>query len=130
MRSTSSMSARAETSHPVATLVGLGAILLLAIVAGVALGAVPISPRDVVAAVGLPGRNDIEFPWDAAAWKVCTIIFNLSTGYTSWDRAIGLIETKKINIGRIITHVEPLRSWERAFDAIESKRGLKVLLIP
>jgi threonine dehydrogenase-like Zn-dependent dehydrogenase len=83
-----------------------------------------------IAAVGLPGRNDIAFPWDAAAWKVCTIIFNLSTGYTSWDRAIGLISAKKMNIARIITHVEPLQSWERAFEAIESKRGLKALLIP
>jgi threonine dehydrogenase-like Zn-dependent dehydrogenase len=83
-----------------------------------------------IAAVGLPGRNDIAFPWEAAAWKVCTIIFNLSTGYTSWDRAIGLISAKKMNIARIITHVEPLQSWERAFEAIESKRGLKALLIP
>jgi len=83
-----------------------------------------------IAAVGLPGGGDIPFPWNAAAWKVCTIIFNLSTGYTCWDRAIGLIAARKINVARIITHVEPLQSWERAFEAIESKRGLKALLIP
>jgi len=83
-----------------------------------------------IAAVGLPGGGDIPFPWNAAAWKVCTIIFNLSTGFTSWDRAIGLIAAKKMNVARIITHVEPLQSWERAFEAIESKRGLKALLIP
>jgi len=83
-----------------------------------------------IAAVGLPGRNDISFPWDAAAWKVCTVIFNLSTGYTSWDRAIGLIAAKRIDIGKIITHVEPLESWERTFEAVESKRALKALLIP
>jgi L-iditol 2-dehydrogenase len=83
-----------------------------------------------IAAVGLTGKDDIPFPWSAAAWKVCTIIFNLSTGYTSWDRAIGLIAAKKINIARLITHVEPLQSWERAFESVESKRGLKALLIP
>ena len=83
-----------------------------------------------IAAVGLPGGNDIPFPWNAAAWKVCTIIFNLSTGFTSWDRAIGLIETKKIDVARIITHVEPLQSWERAFEAVENKQALKALLIP
>jgi L-iditol 2-dehydrogenase len=83
-----------------------------------------------IAAVGLPGGDDIPFPWNAAAWKVCTIIFNLSTGYTSWDRSIGLISAKKITVSKIITHVEPLQSWERAFEAIENKRGLKALLIP
>jgi iron complex transport system permease protein len=40
-----------DSSHRVLTLVGLGVALLLAIVAGVAFGAVPVAPRDVVGAV-------------------------------------------------------------------------------
>jgi len=35
-----------------------------------------------------------------------------------------------MNVAKIITHIEPLQSWERAFEAVESKRGLKALLIP
>lgn len=83
-----------------------------------------------ISAIGLPGRNDIPFPWNDAAWKACTVIFNLSTSYTSWDRAIGLIAAKRMSVSKIITHVEPLQSWERAFEAVESKQALKVLLIP
>jgi len=83
-----------------------------------------------ISAIGLTGQDEIAFPWDAANWKVCTIIFNLSTAYTCWDRAIGLIASKKMDVGKIISHVEPLEAWERVFEDVENMRALKALLIP
>ncbi|MFB0545942.1 MAG: zinc-binding dehydrogenase [Anaerolineae bacterium] len=83
-----------------------------------------------ITAIGLTGQDEIAFPWDAAAWKVCTIIFNLSTGYTCWDRTIGLIASNKLDVARIISHVEPLEAWERVFEEVENMRALKALLIP
>jgi L-iditol 2-dehydrogenase len=83
-----------------------------------------------ITAIGLTGKDEIAFPWDAAAWKVCTITFNLSTYYTSWDRAIGLIASKKLDVAKIISHVEPLTEWKRTFEEVESGRALKAILIP
>lgn len=83
-----------------------------------------------ITAIGLSGRETVPFPWDAAAWKVCTIIFNLSTGFTSWERAIGLIASKRIDAARLITHVAPLKEWERVFDEVENMQAVKALLIP
>lgn len=83
-----------------------------------------------ITVIGLTGRDEIPFPWDAAVNKVCTIIFNMSTGYTCWDRTIGLIASKKMDVQKIISHVEPLDNWERVFEEVESKRALKALLIP
>lgn len=80
--------------------------------------------------IGLTGRESVSFPWDAASWKVCSIIFNLSTGYTCWDRAIGLVASKKIDVSKIISHREPLANWEAVFDDLENACGLKALLIP
>lgn len=80
--------------------------------------------------IGLTGKDLIHFPWDAASWKVCTILFNLSTAYTCWDRTIGLIADGKIDAKKIITHVLPLKEWERAFELVETMQGLKVLLVP
>ncbi len=80
--------------------------------------------------IGLTGKPEISFPWDAASWKVCTISFNLSTGYTCWDRTIGMMASKKIDGSKIITQVEPLQNWEIAFENAENARGLKALLIP
>ena len=66
-----------------------------------------------ITAIGMSGRDTVPFPWDAAVWKVCTVIFNLSTSFTSWERAIGLIASKRIDAARLITHVAPLEDWER-----------------
>jgi L-iditol 2-dehydrogenase len=83
-----------------------------------------------IAVIGMTGREQISFPWDAAIWKMCTIIFNLSTGYTSWEKAIGLISSKKIDVARLITHRVKLVEWQAAVTAAEQGEALKALLIP
>ncbi len=83
-----------------------------------------------ITAIGMTGGKDVNFPWDMAMWKACKIIFNLSTGYTSWEKTIGLIGTKKIDVSKIISHVEPLQEWETVFEEVERMEAVKALLIP
>ncbi len=83
-----------------------------------------------ICAIGLTGKENIAFPWDKAAFKVCDIIFNLSTSYSCWDRTINLIATGQVPAGEVISHRLPLAEWETAFAEIEAQRELKVLLIP
>jgi L-iditol 2-dehydrogenase len=83
-----------------------------------------------ITVIGMTGRELISFPWDAAIWKMCTIAFNLSTGYTSWEKAIGLIASKKIDVTRLITHKVSLADWQIAITAAEKGEALKAILIP
>lgn len=89
-----------------------------------------IRKKGRIAVIGITGKEKIAFPWDKAVFKACDIHFNLSTSYTSWDRALYLLSGKKINIDAIITHREPLENWEKVFEDIENKRGIKGLLFP
>jgi L-iditol 2-dehydrogenase len=83
-----------------------------------------------ITAIGMTGGKNVDFPWDIAMWKVCTVIFNLSTGYTSWEKTIGLMETKKIDVSKIITDVVPLPQWEEIFNKIEQMQVVKAVLLP
>jgi L-iditol 2-dehydrogenase len=83
-----------------------------------------------ICAIGLTGKQSIPFPWDKAAFKVCDLIFNLSTSYTSWDRTIHLIANGALPVEQIISHRLPLSQWQHAFEEIEAQRALKVLLAP
>ncbi len=83
-----------------------------------------------ITVIGMTGQDTVAFPWDAAIWKVCTIVFNLSTGFTSWEKTIGLIASKQIDVARLITHSAPLTEWESVFDAVEELQAVKALLIP
>ena len=80
-----------------------------------------------ISQIGLTGRDEIKIPWDKAAWKVCNLYFNMSTGFTCWDRSIGLIASKKMDVRKIISHTARLTEWERMFDLIEKQEALKVI---
>jgi|YNPNPStandDraft_1061719.scaffolds.fasta_scaffold26740_2 L-iditol 2-dehydrogenase len=83
-----------------------------------------------ISAIGMTGKEAIRFPWDKAIFKACDLFFNLSTSYTSWDRAISLIAEGKVNVQALISHREPLTNWQQVFDDVENLRALKALLIP
>jgi L-iditol 2-dehydrogenase len=89
-----------------------------------------IRKKGRICVIGLTGKDTIPFPWDKAAFRVCDVIFNLSTSYTSWDRTIHLIATEQIPAGKLITHRLSLSDWRHGFEELEAQRALKVLLIP
>jgi len=97
--------------------------------------AVSITPHLVrklgtISQIGLTGKDEILFPWDVAAKKACSIIFNMSTAYTCWDRAIGMLASGAINPDLIISDIFPLENWKEAFQKVESAQAIKALLIP
>lgn len=83
-----------------------------------------------ICAIGLTGKASVSFPWDKAASRVVDLIFNMSTSYTSWHRAITLIASGRVPAGEVISHRLALQEWRLAFDEIEAQRALKILLIP
>jgi L-iditol 2-dehydrogenase len=84
----------------------------------------------VISQIGLTGVEDVPFPWDMAAKKACTLVFNMSTAFTCWDRAIGMLSSGAIDSDLIITDVHPLAEWQEAFRRIESMEAIKALLVP
>jgi L-iditol 2-dehydrogenase len=89
-----------------------------------------IRKKGRICVIGLTGKDSISFPWDKAAFKVCEIVFNLSTSYTSWDRTIHLISSGRLPAGEVITNRLPLREWKTGFEGLEAQRELKVLITP
>jgi threonine dehydrogenase-like Zn-dependent dehydrogenase len=80
--------------------------------------------------IGLPARETIQFPYTEAMKKVLTIVCNMSTSYTSWERSISLMEKYQDKFSQLVTHVEPLTKWKECFDLLEAKQGMKVVFTP
>lgn len=83
-----------------------------------------------VCAIGLTGGKKIELQWDKFAFRVATVVFNLSTFYTSWQKSINLIASGQIKAEKLVTHKMKLDDWEKAFAAVENLEALKAVLIP
>jgi L-iditol 2-dehydrogenase len=97
---------------------------------GISLAVRLVRKKGRIAAIGLTGKAGVAFPYDAAMSKAIDYIFNMSTSYTSWDRAIHLVHTRQIDVRPLITHKGGLERWAEIFAALEKKEGLKGLFIP
>ncbi len=97
---------------------------------GIALGIQLVRKLGRFTAIGLTGKPEITFPYDQAMFKAITLFFNLSTSYTSWDRAIQLLSSGKIETAALITHRGGLDRWPEFFTALEEKKGIKGIFVP
>mgnify|MGYP000069114492 CR=1 FL=1 len=79
--------------------------------------------------MGLFGRP-IPLDFDQVVTKEVRIQGAFSSNWRSWDRALRLIEQGRVQLGPLISHRLSLRDWRRAFDLLERREGLKILLLP
>lgn len=89
-----------------------------------------LKKKGKVCVVGLTGGKKVSLEWDKFSFKVATVVFNLSTFYTSWDKSIQLVANGRIQAEKLITHKEKLENWQSVFDDIENLKALKAILIP
>jgi L-iditol 2-dehydrogenase len=88
-------------------------------------GAQIVRKLGTVTAIGLTGKSSVEFPYDAFMKKSVRYLFNLSTRYESWDRAIRILDNGLIPHERLISHRGSLGQWKDFFDALLAQKALK-----
>lgn len=82
-----------------------------------------------ITAIGLTGKESISFPYDSGVFKSVELIFNLSTSYSSWDKAIKLINSGKVEVNPLITHKGGLNKWSEFFTELDAKKGIKGIFL-
>jgi L-iditol 2-dehydrogenase len=83
-----------------------------------------------IAALGVSGTDNVPIPWDTAMFKACDLMFNFSTTYQSWDRALRLMDMGAVDVKHVITEVKPLADWLSVFSNLEKGKGIKSMLVP
>lgn len=79
--------------------------------------------------MGLSGK-EIPINFDLIVNRELKILGSVNSKWTSWERAIKLLETKKIITRPLISQKYSLTEWETAFDNLQYGRGVKNLLTP
>ena len=83
-----------------------------------------------ISAIGISTKEIVNFPWNKAIYKVIDIVFNMSSSYTAWDRALSLMANTDKDLNRVITHKTSIDEWEKTFKELEDEKGIKALFIP
>jgi L-iditol 2-dehydrogenase len=83
-----------------------------------------------ISCIGLCSSEMPGFPWNRAMMKSIDVLFNMSSYYTAWDRALGLLQKYGNQLESLITHRVSIDQWENTFKELEAERGIKALFIP
>jgi L-iditol 2-dehydrogenase len=92
-------------------------------------GAQIIRKLGTVTAIGLTGKPSVDFPYDAFMLKGVRYLFNVSTRFESWDRAIRILSAGLIPHDRLITHKGSLEQWQDFFEALLARKALKGMFL-
>jgi L-iditol 2-dehydrogenase len=79
--------------------------------------------------IGLFGRP-IEMDFEKIAYREIRVTGSFAQKWTAWRRAIEMVGDGRVKLKPLITQVFPLRDWREAFDRLNRKQGLKLLLDP
>lgn len=79
--------------------------------------------------IGLAGK-DVTIPFDLVCFRELTVTSGNASTPASWDRALGLIEERRVELEPLLSEAVPLAEWERAFAATRSGEGVKFVLVP
>lgn len=77
--------------------------------------------------MGIPAEKNIQFPWKDAVLKALEIYFSMSTSYTSWDKALYLLESDAEKLRHIITWTGALEDWEQVFNSLTEEKNIKAV---
>lgn len=76
------------------------------------------------------GPKPVGFSLDPLIAKSITLKGHFSHTWDVWEKCITLLLHKQIDLKPLITHEMKITEWEEAFELVETKKGLKVVLIP
>jgi L-iditol 2-dehydrogenase len=79
--------------------------------------------------IGLAGKP-VTVPFDEICLRQLEVTGWLASTPRSWDRAVRLIESRRVLVEPLVTHVLALEDWEEGFAIARSGGGAKVVLTP
>lgn len=77
-------------------------------------------------ALGIP-EGSVCFPWNVAALKNIDVRFNMSSSYSSWDRALDRLSKDKDILCKLITDGGSIDNWERCFNNLLDEKDIKTI---
>lgn len=79
--------------------------------------------------IGLFGRP-ITIDFDKICYREIKVIGSLGSKWSSWNKAMQLVEQGKVKMLPLVSHRMPITQWENAFELFETKKGMKLMLLP
>jgi alcohol dehydrogenase/L-iditol 2-dehydrogenase len=88
-----------------------------------------VRPNGQITKIGW-GPKPVNFSLDPLIAKSATLKGHFSHTWDVWEKCLTLMSKGQVDLERLITHELPIDKWEEAFELVESKKAMKVVLTP
>jgi threonine dehydrogenase-like Zn-dependent dehydrogenase len=79
----------------------------------------------------IPYNNlTVRGSWGWAGMEYADQAVRMATGWHSWERALKIMAMGKIDLKPIVTRSITMDDWREAYEALEAKREIKVMMYP
>jgi L-iditol 2-dehydrogenase len=79
----------------------------------------------------IPYNNlSVRGSWGWAGMEYADQAVRMATGWHSWERALKIMAMGKIDLKPIVTRNIRMEEWREAFEALEAKQEIKVMMYP
>jgi len=82
----------------------------------------------ILIGLGIAPQNKIPFEYNSGIHKALKIVFSSTSSHTSWKRAVRLVDHQHDRLQKLITHRYPLSEWQTAFEKLDRREAIKVVL--
>lgn len=89
-----------------------------------------LKKKGTLVQVGIFAKSVNELDEDKIIQKEIVYIGSRSQKPSSWDKALYLLQTGKVNTKAIITDIYDLKDWEKGFNKVMNGEGIKIVLKP
>ena len=82
------------------------------------------------------GQDEFIEKWKSVSSKLAnkakniTLQGSFSHNYDVWKKCIKILKTKKIKLKKLITNIYALNEWKKAYNLLENRKAIKILLNP
>jgi L-iditol 2-dehydrogenase len=88
-----------------------------------------VRPNGQITKIGW-GPKPVNFSLDPLIAKSVTFKGHFSHTWDVWEKCLTMMGKGQVDLERLITHELPIDKWEEAFELVENKEAIKVVLIP
>jgi L-iditol 2-dehydrogenase len=88
-----------------------------------------VRPNGQIIKIGW-GPKPVNFSLDPLMAKSATLRGHFSHTWDVWEKALVMMGKGQVNLDRVITHELPIDQWAHAFELVETKKAMKVVLTP
>ena len=88
-----------------------------------------VRPNGQITKIGW-GPKPVNFSLDPLIAKSVTFRGHFSHTWDVWEKCLTMMGLGQIDLERMITHELPIDRWEEAFELVENKTAVKVVLTP